>query len=178
MVGQNEGQQCIYIYICPCPCMTVNDTRNKSANARHSCNPCRLTLTNANVSIHTPIRGRRQLDTLAPSVSLFFFNPRPVGRQAVIYRVNSRTAAANPTAKACFCQSSHSCNKASSVSKLTAGAIASICLCSDSGSNKSGSRLHSPSYRASNSGFMASPLTFAASSAIIDFAAFWRCVGL
>ena len=27
----------VYIYICPCPCMTVNDTRNKSANARHSC---------------------------------------------------------------------------------------------------------------------------------------------
>lgn len=168
----------IYILFFAVAKLTSMTTRNKSANARHSCNPCRLTLTNANVSIHTPIRGRRQLDTLAPSVSLFFFNPRPVGRQAVIYRVNSRTAAANPTAKACFCQSSHSCNRASSVSKLTAGAIASICLCSDSDSNNAGSRLHSPSYRASNSGFMASPLTFAASSAIIDFAAFWRCVGL
>ena len=57
------------------------------------------------------------------------------------YLVNSRTAAVNPTAKACFCQSSHSCNRAS-------------------GSNKSGSRLHSPSYRASNSGFSFSPLDF------------------
>ena len=164
----------IYIYICPCPCMTVNDTRNKSANARHSCNPCRLTLTNANVSIHTPIRGRRQLDTLAPSVSLFFFNPRPVGRQAVIYRVNSRTAAANPTAKACFCQSSHSCNRASSVS---GAACPTVCA---------GLPVQTSPVLACiapHTGLLIlvsvfPPLTFTVSSAIIDFAAFRRCVGL
>ena len=72
------------------------------------------------------------------------------------YLVSSRTAAANPTAKACFCQSSHSCNRASSVS----GASVSNCLCRASGSNNASSRLHSPSYRASNSGFSFSPLDF------------------
>ena len=77
------------------------------------------------------------------------------------YLVNSRTAAVNPTAKACFCQSSHSCNRASRASSLTADVWASNCLCRASGSNKSGSRLHSPSYRASNSGFIFSaPLDF------------------
>ena len=134
-----------------------------------------------------------------PSHSFSFFNPRPrVGATEIscsegVYRffqstprratngdyvVIIRTAAVNPTAKACFCQSSHSCNRASSVSKLTDGAIASICLCSDSDSNNAGSRLHSPSYRASNSGFIVPPLTFAVLSAIIDFAAFRRCDGL
>ena len=40
------------------------------------------------------------------------------------------------------------------------GASVSNCLCRASGSNKSGSRLHSPSYRASISGFSFSPLDF------------------
>ena len=45
------------------------------------------------------------------------FNPHPhKGATSGAYLVNSRTAAVNPTAKACFCQSSHSCNRASSVS--------------------------------------------------------------
>ena len=85
------------------------------------------------------------------------FNPHPhKGATSGAYLVNSRTAVVNPTAKACFCQSSHSCNRASSVS----GASVSNCLCRASGSNKSGSRLHSPSYRASISGFSFSPLDF------------------
>ena len=89
------------------------------------------------------------------------FNPHPhKGATSGDYLVNSRTAAVNPTAKACFCQSSHSCNRASRASLLTADVSVSNCLCSDSGSNKSGSRLHSPSYRASNSGFSFSPLDF------------------
>ena len=89
------------------------------------------------------------------------FNPHPhKGATSGAYLVNSRTAVVNPTAKACFCQSSHSCNRASRASLLTADVSVSNCLCSDSGSNKSGSRLHSPSYRASNSGFSFSPLDF------------------
>ena len=76
------------------------------------------------------------------------------------YLVNSRTAAVNPTAKACFCQSSHSCNRASRASSLTAVVRESNCLCRASGSNNAGSHLHSPSYRASNFGFMFSPLDF------------------
>ena len=76
------------------------------------------------------------------------FNPHPhKGATSGAYLVNSRTAAVNPTAKACFCQSSHSCNRASRDSSLTADVRASNCLCRASGSNKSGSRLHSPSYR-------------------------------
>ena len=44
------------------------------------------------------------------------FNPHPhKGATSGAYLVNSRTAVVNPTAKACFCQSSHSCNRASSV---------------------------------------------------------------
>ena len=113
--------------------------------------------------------------TLSSYLEIGNFNPHPhKGATSGAYLVNSRTAAVNPTAKACFCQSSHSCNRASSVS----GASVSNCLCSDSGSNNAGSRLHSPSYRASNSGFIVPPLTFPASSAIIDLAAFRRCVGL
>ena len=90
---------------------------------------------NISFSIHAPIRGATSGD----------------------YLVNSRTAAVNPTAKACFCQSSHSCNRASRASSLTTDVRASTCLCRASGSNKSGSHLHSPSYRASNSGFMFPP---------------------
>ena len=89
------------------------------------------------------------------------FNPHPhKGATSGAYLVNSRTAVVNPTAKACLCQSSHSCNRASRASLLTADVRASNCLCRASGSNKSGSRLHSPSYRASNSGFSFSPLDF------------------
>ena len=49
------------------------------------------------------------------------------------------------------------CYLVTRASLLTADVSVSNCLCSDSGSNKSGSRLHSPSYRASNSGFIFSP---------------------
>ena len=87
-----------------------------------------------------------------------YFNPHPhKGATSGDYLVNRRTAAVNPTAKACFCQSSHSCKRASKALPLTAGASVSNCLCRASGSNKSGSCLHSPSYRASNSGFSFSP---------------------
>ena len=125
-----------------------------------------------------PLRKGRPHSKRPEQNSLGFQSTPHKGATSGDYLVNSRTAAVNPTAKACFCQSSHSCNRASRASPLTAVVRESNCLCRASGSNKSGSCLHSPSYRASNSGFHRPPLTFSASSAIIDFAAFRRCVGL
>ena len=106
----------------------------------------------------TPHKGRPVFDVgFLSDFQSGIFNPHPhKGATSGAYLVNSRTAVVNPTAKACFCQSSHSCNRASSVS----GASVSNCLCRASGSNKSGSRLHSPSYRASISGFSFPPLDF------------------
>ncbi len=50
MERQKLRQQCIYKYILVAVAtLTSMTTRNKSANARHSCNPCRLTLTKANL---------------------------------------------------------------------------------------------------------------------------------
>ena len=66
-------------------------------------------------SIHAPRRRRLNCTEVFTATTAFQSTPHK-GRQAVLYLVSSRTAAANPTAKACFCQSSHSCNRASSVS--------------------------------------------------------------
>ena len=52
------------------------------------------------------------------------FQSTPRRATSGAYLVSSRTAAVNPTAKACFCQSSHSCNRASSV---PAAACPTVC---------------------------------------------------
>ena len=129
----------------PRPCVRGDNTEKKSKNFSHI------------IRLMT-IRPRRCQSRWC---DIRIFNPHPhKGATSGAYLVSSRTAAVNPTAKACFCQSSHSCNRASRASLLTAVVRESNCLCRASGSNKSGSRLHSPSYRASNSGFSFSPLDF------------------
>lgn len=124
-------------------------------------------------SIHAPYAGATLLPSRCPGICNF--NPHPhKGATSGDYLVNSRTAVVNPTAKACFCQSSHRCNRASSVPvqacpTVCAGLPAQIspvlaCIAPHTGLL-----------------FLVSvfpPLTFAAPSAIIDLAAFWRCVGL
>ena len=68
----------------------------------------------AHFSIHAPYAGATLLPSRCPGICNF--NPHPhKGATSGDYLVNSRTAVVNPTAKACFCQSSHRCNRASSV---------------------------------------------------------------
>ena len=126
----------------PRPCVRGDNTEKKSKNFSHI------------IRLMT-IRPRRCQSRWC---DIRIFNPHPhKGATSGAYLVSSRTAAVNPTAKACFCQSSHSCKRASKALPLTAVVRASNCLRRASGSNKSGSRLHNPSYRASISGFMFPP---------------------
>ena len=103
------------------------------------------------------------------------FNPHPhKGATSGAYLVNSRTAVVNPTAKACFCQSSHSCNRASSV---PVQACPTVCA----GLPVQTSPVLACIAPHTGLLFLVSvfpPLTFPAPSAIIDLAAFRRCVGL
>ncbi len=91
----------------------------------------------------------------------WYFNPRPCvrGDKRCLFGQQS-DGSRKPHRKGVLLPVLAQLQQGSRASSLTAGVRASNCLCSDSGSNNAGSRLHSPSYRASNSGSIVPPLDF------------------
>ena len=125
----------------------------------------------------TPLCKGRQRQTIYYHRTSVF-NPHPIrGRQAVLFGQQT-DGSRKPHRKGVLLPVLTQLQQGFQSLLLTADVRASNCLCRASGSNNASSRLHSPSYRASNFGFIVPPLTFTVSSAIIDFAAFRRCVGL